>query len=344
MPYNRGTFVNPYRQDVPPFVDILFATFAFLFGLVFGSFLNVCIYRLPRGLSVVTPRSACPNCHKPIAAYDNIPVLSWIILGGKCRNCKTPITPRYAIVELVCGLLVLACYLEYGPKLGPSMMIDGTVFKVLLLPYLLRFLKYAILAYLLLGLIFTDAETQLLPDKMTLPGLVIGLIFSVLVPMQDLVVMLFLEFVPFPIPHGHQVLWISVISSVTGAIVGGGFIWGVGALWKLARGYEGMGFGDVKLMAMVGAYLGAATTLIVIFTASIMGSVIGLATIGIVYLQRRGRYVKKLGPAQGASRARKAAFVAYRYLPMPFGVSLGAMALVAVYFSRYIYHWWLGTP
>jgi leader peptidase (prepilin peptidase)/N-methyltransferase len=328
---------------VPPFVDILFAIFAFFFGLIFGSFLNVCIYRLPRGLSVVAPRSACPNCEKPIAAYDNIPVLSWILLGGKCRNCKAPITPRYAIVELICGVLFLACYLEFGPRVASSAIADNAALGTLLLHPLLSFLKYAVLCFLLLGLIFTDAETQLLPDKMTLPGLFIGLAFSVFVPMRDIVTEIFLEFLPLRIPPMHGLMWISVISSVMGALIGGGFIWGVGALWKVLRGYDGMGFGDVKLMAMVGAFLGAASTLFVIFAASLLGSVLGLATIAVVYMKRRGRYVKSLGDAQGTMRARKAAFVAYRFLPMPFGVSLGTMALVAVFFSRYLFHWYLGT-
>jgi leader peptidase (prepilin peptidase) / N-methyltransferase len=327
---------------VPPLVDILFATFAFLLGLVFGSFLNVCIYRLPLGLSVVTPRSACPNCHKAIAGYDNIPVLSWLLLGGKCRNCKTPITPRYMIVELICGLLFLVCFLEFGPHFGSTVFVDSAAMKVLLLPRLLLFAKFAVLSFLLLGLIFTDAETQLLPDKMTLTGLVIGLAFSLFVPLRDFVTGLFLEFVPLHLPLGHAEVGFSLLTSAMGALVGGGFIWGVGALWKLLRGYEGMGFGDVKLMAMVGAFLGAATTLVVIFTASLMGSVLGLATIAIVYFKRRGRYVKKLGERNGSLRARKAAFVAYRFLPMPFGVSLGAMALAAVFFSRYLFHWYLG--
>ena len=327
---------------MPPFVDILLAIFAFLFGLIFGSFLNVCIYRLPRGLSVVTPRSTCPNCERPIAAYDNIPMLSWILLGGKCRNCKTPITPRYMIVEFICGLLFLACYLEFGPRIASSVLSDNLALSTFLVPPLLRFLKYAVLSFLLLGLIFTDAETQLLPDKMTLPGLVIGLAFSVFVPMRDIVTEIFLEFLPLRLSPVHSVLWISVLSSVMGAVVGGGFIWGVGALWKLMRGYDGMGFGDVKLMAMVGAFLGAASTLFVIFTASLLGSVLGLGTLAVVYFKRRGRYVKSLGGAQGPLRARKAAFVAYRFLPMPFGVSLGTMALVAVFFSRILFHWYLG--
>lgn len=323
-------------------MDILFAIFAFLFGLIFGSFLNVCIYRLPRGLSVVTPRSACPSCHEPIAAFDNIPVLSWLLLGGKCRHCKAPITPRYMIVELICGLLFLACYLQFGPRIANNVFADNAALKALLLPPLLRFLKYAVLCFLLLGLIFTDAETQLLPDKMTLPGLLIGLLFSVFVPMRDVLTEVFLVFVPLPIPAAHRVVLLSVLSSAMGAIIGGGFIWGVGALWKLVRGYEGMGFGDVKLMAMVGAFLGTTSTLFVIFTASLLGSVLGLATVGVVYMKRRGRYVKSLGDEKGPGRARRAAIVAYRFLPMPFGVSLGTMALAAVFFSHYLFHWYLG--
>src|SRR5512142_560208 len=121
-----------------------------LFGLAFGSFLNVCIYRLPRGLSVVAPRSACPNCGTPIRAYDNIPVLSWLLLRGRCRHCATPITFRYAAVELLTALLFGACYWHFGLTLSG--------------------LKFAIFGFLVLGLIFTDAETKLLPDALTLPG------------------------------------------------------------------------------------------------------------------------------------------------------------------------------
>lgn len=324
-------------------MDILFATFAFLFGLIFGSFLNVCIYRLPRGLSVVTPRSACPHCHQPIAAYDNIPVASWVLLGGRCRNCKAPITPRYMIVELICGLLFLACYLEFGYGAG-NFAYYGTAASTstLVIDPLLHVVKYAVLSFLLLGLIFTDAETQLLPDKMTLPGLAMGIAISFFVPLSDPVTMLAFEFTPLHVAGAHVITWLSVFSSIMGAIVGGGFIWGVGALWKLVRGYEGMGFGDVKMMAMVGAFLGAATTLLIIFCASVFGSILGLGTIAAVYLRRRKRYIKSLGPDLGARRARRAAFTAYRFLPMPFGVSLGIMALAAVFFSRYVFHWYLG--
>src|SRR5262245_24296511 len=128
---------------------------------MFGSFLNVCIYRLPRGLSVVRPRSACPRCHAPIAAYDNIPVLSWFLLGGKCRSCKARISPRYWIVELLTGLLFMASFLKFGPGLEA--------------------LKYCVFSFLVLGLIFTDADLKLLPDDLTLTGLGLGMAFSIFV-------------------------------------------------------------------------------------------------------------------------------------------------------------------
>ena len=147
-------------------MDPAFALAIFALGLAFGSFLNVCIYRLPRDLSVIHPGSACPKCAQPIGFYDNVPVLSWLVLRGRCRYCKAPISPRYLVVELLTGALFLACYAYFG--------------------FTLATLKYCVFGFLLLGLIFTDAETQLLPDKLTLPGLVIGLLFSLVVPVNDL--------------------------------------------------------------------------------------------------------------------------------------------------------------
>jgi hypothetical protein len=139
-------------------VELIFQAAIFALGLCWGSFLNVCIYRLPLGKSVVAPRSACPHCGKMIPLYHNVPVLSWLILGGKCRNCKEPISPRYLVVELLTGVLFLSCYLHFGPTLAT--------------------VKCAVLGFLLLGLIFADAETKLLPDAMTLPGLAIGIGFT----------------------------------------------------------------------------------------------------------------------------------------------------------------------
>ena len=127
-------------------MDPVLASAIFVLGLAFGSFLNVCICRLPLGLSVVTPRSACPKCKQPIALYDNMPVLSWMILRGRCRHCKAPISPRYWMIELLTGVLFLACYWYFGLTLST--------------------LKYCAFGFLLLGLIFTDAETKLLPKKL----------------------------------------------------------------------------------------------------------------------------------------------------------------------------------
>ena len=233
-----------------------FPAFAvFLFGLTFGSFLNVCIYRMPRGLSVVSPRSACPGCAKPIAAYDNIPVLSWVFLGGRCRGCKTPISPRYALVELLTGLLWLGCFAEFGLTLA--------------------LVKWAAFSFLLLGLVFTDAETMLLPDLLTLPGLGLGLLFALFVPVNDLVS----QFAPgaVSIPLSSDItshVW-SLGDAVLGALAGAGFIYGVGEVYYRARGVEGMGFGDVKLMGMIGTFLGLKLTIFTMFAASIAGSLFG---------------------------------------------------------------------
>jgi len=304
-------------------VDPVFASSIFLFGLAFGSFLNVCIYRLPRGLSVVTPRSACPNCKQPIAFYDNLPVLSWFILGGRCRNCKTKITPRYWMIELLTGLLFLACYWYFGLTLAT--------------------LKYCVLAFLLLGLIFTDAETKLLPDKMTLPGLALGVIFSLLVPVHDLASQFLPGMVNLPFSGEVSLRLLSLLDSLLGAAIGASFIYGAGAVYLRWRGTEGMGFGDVKLMAMVGAFLGIKLTIFTIFTASIAGSVFGVTTVFVVWLKRTHRFMKRLANAQAARRrAWQSAQVVYRNYQMPFGVFLGSMALIASFFGNQFLHWYGG--
>jgi leader peptidase (prepilin peptidase) / N-methyltransferase len=296
-------------------VDPVIASSIFLFGLAFGSFLNVCIYRLPRGLSVVTPRSACPECKQPIAFYDNLPVLSWLILGGRCRHCKTKITPRYLMIELLTGLLFLACYWYFGLTLST--------------------LKYCVLAFLLLGLIFTDAETKLLPDKMTLPGLALGLIFSLLVPVNDLASQFLPGMVNLPISGDISMRILSLLDSVLGAAVGASFIYGAGAAYLRWRGTEGMGFGDVKLMAMVGAFLGIKLTVFTIFTASLAGSLFGVTTVLVVWLKRTHRFMKRLADAQAARRRGwQSAQVVFRNYQMPFGVFLGSMALIAFFFGN----------
>ena len=300
-----------------------FPAFAvFVLGLLFGSFLNVCIYRLPRGLSVVTPRSACPQCNRPIAFYDNIPVLSWLILIGRCRGCRTPISPRYAIVELLTGLLWVGCYLEFGMSLG--------------------LVKWAAFAFLLLGLVFTDAETMLLPDLMTLPGIGLGLVFAFLVPVNDLVSQLLPGMVSVPLSSGISVHLFSFGDAALGALAGASFIYGVGELYYRARGVEGMGFGDVKLMGMIGAFLGLKLTVFTLFAASIAGSIFGLSTMLIVWMKRtRRRQVRHHeAPAMARHKAWQSARLALRYYQMPFGVFLGIMAMVALFFGESFLHWY----
>jgi len=304
-------------------VDTVLASSIFLFGLAFGSFLNVCIYRLPLGLSVVTPRSACPQCNQAIASYDNIPVLSWLILGGKCRHCKSRISSRYWMIELLTGLLFLACYWHFGLTLST--------------------LKYCTLAFLLLGLIFTDAETKLLPDKLTLPGLALGVIFSLLVPVNDLASQLLPGVVNLPFSGSISLRILSLLDSLLGAALGASFIYGAGAIYLRWRGTEGMGFGDVKLMAMVGAFLGMKLTIFTIFTASMAGSFFGLTTVLVVWVKRTHRFMKRLANAQAARRRGwQSAQVVYRNYQMPFGVFLGSMAMIAFFFGNRFLHWYGG--
>lgn len=301
-------------------MDSFFAAAFFLFGIIFGSFLNVCIHRLPRDKSVVTPRSACPNCGYPIRAYDNIPVLSWILLGGRCRDCRARISPRYAIVELLSGGLFLACYAQFGLTLAA--------------------LKYCVFAYLLLGLIFTDAETKLLPDKLTLPGLALGVLFSIFLPLDDVVS----QMLPVAVGPASMPSWRvqSVGDALLGAALGAGFIYGSGMIYKLARGVEGMGFGDVKLMAMVGAFLGSTLTIFTIFAASIVGAIWGLSMIPVVWVKRTRRRMRRAHePAAIARRhAWDSAKKVYRYYAMPFGVFLGTVAILAAFFGNDLLHWY----
>ncbi|MGB9072779.1 MAG: prepilin peptidase [Terriglobales bacterium] len=304
-------------------MDPLITAAIFALGLVFGSFLNVCIYRLPLGKSVVAPRSACPHCRKMIAPYDNIPVLSWLILRGRCRQCKEPISPRYLAVEMLTGLLFLGCYVHFGLTLA--------------------MLKCMVLGFLLLGLIFTDAETKLLPDALTLPGPALGIAFSLLVPVNDLAAQLMPGLVSLPV--SGEVSWRlwSLLDSLLGLAVGASFLYGAAAIYLRARGVEGMGFGDVKLMAMIGAFLGTKLTVLTIFAASLAGSLFGVSTVAAVWLKRRRRIVARGNPsAEARRRAWHSARMALRFYQMPFGVFLGSMALLAFFFGNRLLHWYWG--
>ncbi|MGA8437038.1 MAG: prepilin peptidase [Candidatus Sulfotelmatobacter sp.] len=302
-------------------MDPFYASSILFIGLSFGSFLNVCIYRLPLGLSVVTPRSRCPRCKQLIAFYDNMPVISWLILRGRCRLCKTRISPRYLFIELLTGALFLGCYAYFGLTLAT--------------------LKYWVFGFLILGLIFTDAETKLLPDKLTLPGLALGIIFSLLVPVNDVASQFLPGVVNLPFSADVSTRLLSLLDSLLGAALGASFIYGAGAAYLRWRGTEGMGFGDVKLMGMVGAFLGIKLTILTIFAASLAGSLFGLTTVLMVWIKRTHRFTQRLPNLQAARRRGwQSAQMVYRYYQMPFGVFLGSMALLALFVGNQFLHWY----
>ncbi|MEO8126638.1 MAG: prepilin peptidase [Bryobacteraceae bacterium] len=231
---------------------MLEALLAGLFGLLIGSFLNVCIYRMPRDLSVVSPRSACPYCEKPIAWYDNIPVVSFFLLMGKCRHCREPIAWRYAAVELLTGALFFMGVWKFGVTLLA--------------------LKFCIFAAIHVDLIFTDFEERILPDEFTKGGTAAGLVLAAFVPMSPGLMALLL-----PVDWNRVV--ISVIESAFGAIFTAGVLWSFGALYEKLRHREGLGLGDVKMVMMIGTFFGIQGTLLTLVIGSVMGSVAGLTYI-----------------------------------------------------------------
>lgn len=305
-------------------MDPILAAAVFLLGLAFGSFLNVCIYRLPRAMSVVLPSSHCPQCNTPIRFYDNIPIFGWLLLKGRCRQCRQRISPRYLVVELLTGALFLICYARFD--------------------FTLAALKCCVLGFLLLGLIFTDAETKLLPDKLTLPGVAIGIGFSLLVPMHDLASLLLSGLIsPGARLHASWRL-LSVADATLGALVGASFIYGAAAIYLRWRRIEGIGFGDVKLMAMIGAFLGVRLTVMTLFAATLTGSLFGVSTVLMVWVKRTRRRMAKNheAPDQARRRAWRSAAMVYRYYQMPFGIFLGSMALVSLFFGNQFLRWYWG--
>ncbi|HIE44121.1 MAG TPA: prepilin peptidase [Candidatus Omnitrophica bacterium] len=224
---------------------------AFIFGLAVGSFLNVCIYRLPRSLSIVNPPSHCPNCKKKIAWYDNIPLLSFCILKGRCRYCSAKISPRYLIVELLTGLLFILLLMKFG--LSWSFLI-GILFTCIL-----------IIAT------FIDFEHYLIPDVLTYPGIVLGLTLSVLYPL----------FIGFPSVKE------AFFNSLLGIFSGFFSLLVIGAIGFLLFKKVAMGGGDLKLLAMIGAFLGWKSVLLTICVSSVVGSVVGLTLIGLKVKKRK---------------------------------------------------------
>ena len=237
-------------------------------GLVVGSFLNVCIHRLPLGESVVWPSSRCPHCRATLAARDNIPVLRYLILRGRCRACGAPISLQYPVIELVTGAVFVASFLLFDPPLLYVRLVFACAMIVLFV---------------------IDLEHRILPDVITLPGIGLGFLLS------------------FFLPPGW---WDSAI----GIVLGGGWLWLMGEVYFRVRGEEGMGFGDVKMLAMIGAFLGWKLMLLTLLLSSFIGSIVG---VGMIVLKR--------GDMKYA---------------LPFGTFLAVGALVAATVGDRIVQWY----
>jgi leader peptidase (prepilin peptidase) / N-methyltransferase len=283
--------------------------FFFLFGIVIGSFLNVCISRIPEGLSIISPGSRCPRCKTPIKPYDNVPILGWLWLGGKCRSCKLPISPMYPLIELTTGLLFVACYYTFG--LSP---ITG---------------KWLFFICLIIVLAITDLRVRILPDAINFPGLFIGLIIAFFIPLDDGSAYLF----NFRVLHGALPDWAtSLLDALFGAAFGSFLLWGAASLYKLLRKREGMGFGDVKMMAMVGAFVGLHGSFITILLGTLLGSILGLGLILVLFAIGWKRQVAERASRRGLGPVGKLRWAIASQYQLPLGTFLGIGALVVVFF------------
>jgi len=228
------------RIAIEPFFSAGIGALVFVFGLIVGSFLNVCIYRMPRERSVVAPRSFCPHCKKTIPWYDNIPLLSYLLLGGKCRSCRKKISLQYFIIELLTGLFFLWFYSAMG--LGA------------------RFFIYLIFVCGLIVATFVDFNFRIIPDEISVGGIIVGLLCSL----------------AFPALHHASSNLVGLARSLLGVVVGGGVIWLTGIIGDFIFKKETMGGGDVKLLAMIGAFVGWQMVLLTFFIAPLFGSVVGI--------------------------------------------------------------------
>jgi len=245
--------------------------FVFLAGTAIGSFLNVCIRRIPAGESVVSPPSHCPQCGVRIRGRDNVPVVSYLVLRGRCRSCAAPIPGRYPLVELLTGILFTLLLYRFGLTA--------------------RFAVAAGLTAALIVVSFVDLDEQIIPDVISLPGIAVGVLLSV-------------------VGHGPPLL-----DSAIGALLGGGLLYAVAAAYHALTGREGMGGGDIKLLAMIGAFLGWRGVLLTVFLGSFTGAVVGLL----------------LMRARGADAR----------LPIPFGPFLALGAVCALVFGDQLVAWYL---
>jgi len=269
-------------------------TAAFLvLGLIVGSFLNVCIVRLPRGRSIVTPPSHCPRCRAGIRFYDNIPIISFLLLRGKCRSCGEPISWRYPLVELMNGLFYAWIIHEFP--------IGGEAFLMM------------VLCSSLIVITFIDFDHQIIPDVITLPGMLLGLSLAPF----------FMSALGEPLPFRLDLIlphtkpyFVAFLNSLIGLFLGGGPLFVIGWIWERLRHVEAMGGGDVKLMGMVGSFLGWKGALLTIMLGAFAGSIVGL---GLIALKRHK--MEKV---------------------IPFGPFLAAGAVAAAFYGSDIIAWYLG--
>lgn len=261
-------------------MEALFPIFAFALGAIIGSFLNVVIHRYPSGESIVFPPSRCPNCRNPIAGYDNIPILSYLILRGRCRSCRSPISSRYPIVELSNALFYLAAYLHTGLSAG-FFLLSATVSMLIIL-------------------IYVDMDIGILPDVVDLPGIAVGLTMGTLRLGET---------------YPSLVLTQSFLDSLIGAAAGAIVLLVLAQAYKLVRKVEGMGLGDVKMLAMIGAVLGWRPLLPALFAASLAGAVLGLII---------------------GAKSPKGLQVA-----LPFGIFLGLATLLVIFQGQLLLDWYM---
>ena len=262
-------------------------------GLKIGSFLNVCIVRIPRRQSVVSPRSSCTHCGQALKPYDNIPLISFLLLRGKCRFCNATISWQYPVVEALTTAIYWGTFVSYGLQWKTAVLL--VFFSALIV------------------LVFIDLNHRLLPDVITLSGIALGIVLSVLVGIEDDTGTALVQLAGHP---DSSVRWGWLASSLLGAFACGGFLWLVGAVYYKLKKVEGLGGGDLKLMGMVGAFLGVKLGLLTIMLGSVLGVLVGLA------------YIRMTGKD-------------YRY-PLPFGSFLGIAAVGVALWGEQLLSWYLG--
>jgi leader peptidase (prepilin peptidase) / N-methyltransferase len=287
------------------------------FGLIIGSFLNVCITRIPEGKSIVLPPSACPKCGVRIRPYDNVPVVSWVLLRGCCRHCKAAISPMYPIVELMTAGLFWGCYRTFGLTLES--------------------LKWAIFSAIMTVLFFTDLRDRILPDRVNYTGLAVALALSLAVSPVDGTA----TWLANHILHASLPAFVpSLADALCGAVFGGGLLWLVSELYFRFRGREGMGFGDIKMMLMAGAFLGPKRGLLMILVGSLLGSVLGLFVVIFLYLGGWKNNVAKRAHRMGLGPLARLQFALVRRYQLPFGSYLGVAGIAVMFWGSPVVNWY----